>query len=798
VSTDCGVTFPTRVLVKGEAGTGTFATATTNTTDFVPVDSSEWCMGTVGSDCFTVDLTSFAGNQGVMVKFESYNNYGNNLYIDNINITGTPLALAPVANFVANNTIINAGGSVNFTDLSTNTPTGWSWTFAGGTPGTSNAQNPTNIVYNTPGVYNVTLVATNGFGNDTELKTGYITVNATGTAPVANFSANNTIINAGGSVNFTDLSTNTPTGWSWTFAGGTPGTSNAQNPNNIVYNTPGVYNVTLVATNGFGNDTELKTGYITVNATGTAPVANFSANNTIINAGGSVNFTDLSTNTPTGWSWTFAGGTPGTSNAQNPTNIVYNTPGVYNVTLVATNGFGNDTELKTGYITVNATGSAPVAQFMANSTTINTGGNVNFTDLSTNTPTSWSWTFAGGTPGTSNAQNPNNIVYNAPGVYDVTLYVSNAFGNDTEVKVGYITVNATGSAPVAQFMANSTTINTGGNINFTDLSTNSPTSWSWTFAGGTPGTSNAQNPTNIVYNTPGVYDVTLVATNAFGGDTEQKVGYITVNATGSAPVAEFMASQTTVSAGSSINFTDLSTNAPTSWSWTFAGGTPASSTFQNPSNIVYNTPGVYDVTLVVTNAFGGDTELKTAYITVTAVTGAPVVDFVADTTTVTEGEFVNFTDLSTNTPTSWLWAFEGGTPSSSSVQNPTGVQYNTQGTYYVTLIATNSFGSGFLNKDLYITVMPASGINDALQNGMLSIYPNPAQSELFIRTEALKQGTHTVALYDIVGRRVMYKEISVTAPTQHVSIDVSALSKGVYTIELRSEAYRLSAKAVIF
>jgi len=797
VSTDCGQTFPTRVFARGQSTATPFATGYTSTTEFTPADSTDWCMGTIGANCFTVDLTAFAGNPSVVLKFESYNNNQNNLYLDNINITGTPVALVPVANFVANVTTVAAGGSVNFTDLSTNTPTGWAWTFAGGTPGTSTAQNPSNIVYNTPGTYNVTLVASNANGNDTELKTAYITV--VGAVPVANFSANNTTINAGGSVNFTDLSTNTPTGWAWTFAGGTPGTSTAQNPSNIVYNTPGVYNVTLVASNAFGNDTELKTGYITVNASGTAPVANFIANNTTINAGGSVNFTDLSTNTPTGWAWTFAGGTPGTSTAQNPTNIVYNTPGVYNVTLIASNAFGNDTELKTGYITVNASGTAPVANFIANTTSINVGGSVNFSDLSTNTPTGWAWTFAGGTPGTSTAQNPTNIVYNTPGVYNVTLVASNAFGNDTELKTGYITVNATGIAPAANFVANNTTIGTGGSINFTDLSLNSPTSWSWNFDGGTPATATAQNPANIVYNNPGTYDVTLYVSNAFGNDTELKVGYITVTTGGTAPVAEFTANNTSVSAGSSVNFTDLSTNSPNNWNWTFAGGTPGSSTFQNPSAIVYNTPGTYDVTLAVSNANGNDTELKVGYITVTAVNGAPVVDFSADVTTITEGDVVSFTDLSTNTPTTWLWAFEGGTPSSSSLQNPTNIQYNTQGNYYVTLIATNSFGSGFLNKNLYIQVLPANSINDKDLTDLITVYPNPVNDVLYIEINAEKNDKVVFKLNNIIGQTLLTETYNKATNAKGLyKLNVSTLAKGIYTLDIETNSIRTTRKIVIF
>ncbi|HLN53789.1 MAG TPA: GEVED domain-containing protein [Prolixibacteraceae bacterium] len=83
------------------------------------------------------------------------------------------------------------------------------------------------------------------------------------------------------------------------------------------------------------------------------------------------------------------------------------------------------------------------------------------------------------------------------------------------------------------------------------------------------------------------------------------------------PVAQFIASATNIPEGTTINFTDQTTNNPTSWLWDFPGGTPASSTAQNPS-VTYNTAGIYNVQLTATNAYDSDFELKTGYITVTA------------------------------------------------------------------------------------------------------------------------------------------------------------------------------------
>jgi PKD repeat protein len=122
------------------------------------------------------------------------------------------LVSAPVANFIVNQTTITPGGSVTFTDQSTNTPTSWSWNFGDGANSTS--QNPSHA-YSTPGTYTVTLTVTNSYGSNTETKTNYVTVTTANSAPVANFIANQTTITPGGSVTFTDQSTNSPTIWSW-------------------------------------------------------------------------------------------------------------------------------------------------------------------------------------------------------------------------------------------------------------------------------------------------------------------------------------------------------------------------------------------------------------------------------------------------------------------------------------------------------------------------------------------------------------------------------------------------------
>lgn len=93
---------------------------------------------------------------------------------------------------------------------------------------------------------------------------------------------------------------------------------------------------------------------------------------------------------------------------------------------------------------------------------------------------------------------------------------------------------------------------------------------------------------------------------------------------GCTPAPDFMAENDRVCAGVPVQFTDLSLHTPTSWSWTFPGGNPATSTLQNPI-VTYSAAGDYDVTLVTTNGVGNATESKTQYMHVVTPSTSPLV-----------------------------------------------------------------------------------------------------------------------------------------------------------------------------
>jgi PKD repeat protein len=164
----------------------------------------------------------------------------------------------------------------------------------------------------------------------------------------------------------------------------------------------------------------------------------FEADRTVVTAGESVTFKDNSEGTPTSLSWNFEGGTPSTSTEQEPV-VTYTTPGVYDVSLFASNDDSQDSENKTAYITVEEAPVPLIADFTVNNDTITVGEEIQFTDQSTGEPTSWSWTFEGGTPNSSSEQNPE-VTYETPGVYAVTLGISNAADEDDTTRSELIVV----------------------------------------------------------------------------------------------------------------------------------------------------------------------------------------------------------------------------------------------------------------------------------------------------------------------------------------------------------------------
>lgn len=591
------------------------------------------------------------------VKLTVKNAYGTSTAIKTDYIS---VGMPPKAAFVGSPTSGGAPMTVAFTDQSTGQVNHWTWDFGDGQR--SNEQNPVHT-YWTAGNYNVILTVSNEFGISDAMRNQYITVSGD---LAAKFDAFPSSGKAPLATRFTDRSTGSPTAWSWEFGDGM--TSNQQHPSHT-FMTAGSYDVKLTITRG--TETASTTQVINV---GGVPDADFVGSPLQVNPNENVQFTDKSGHAPTAWSWDF--GDTATSTVQNPSHS-YQVKGIYTVALTARNENGKDTETKKGYVNVGMPPKAdfrpvatPYAQYAVPKT-------VQFVDQSTNMPTSWSWDFGDGA--TSTEQMPTHV-YMKEGTYTVTLTVKNNFGSDTVIKKDLITV---GGGAAVDFVADKTTVGVGRVVSFTDLSTSNPTNWVWDFGDGTTGT--GPNPDHV-YRATGVYDVTLTASNPSLTNTRTKNQYITVL---SIPRADFVADRTKGGAPMAVAFTDKSTNAPTAWKWDFGDG--ASSTEQNPTH-TYTSLGVYSVTLTASNKDGADTTTKVNYISTTL---APVAEFKANRQVGKAPFIVEFTDLSSNNPTSWSWDFGDGT--SSTEQNPRHI-YLHEGSYDVSLTVANQYGADSIYK----------------------------------------------------------------------------------------------------
>jgi hypothetical protein len=191
-STDCGATFGTRIAAFYNDSLASFATvADTMDVYFNPTLSSSWC-GNLTS-CINIDLTALSGNSSVLMKFETYNSFNNNLFIDNINVFGTSNSTAaPSGNsIISSATQICEGSTVTFTSIDPNNNTNqWNWTFTNGTPATAAGQSVT-VQFNTAGTVNASLVVANANGNSNVALASAININA---IPVVNILQNDTAI----------------------------------------------------------------------------------------------------------------------------------------------------------------------------------------------------------------------------------------------------------------------------------------------------------------------------------------------------------------------------------------------------------------------------------------------------------------------------------------------------------------------------------------------------------------------------------------------------------------------------
>ena len=391
---------------------------------------------------------------------------------------------------------------------------------------------------------------------------------------------------------------------------------------------------------------------------------------------------------------------------------------------------------------------------------------VQFSDPSDSTAV-WSWTFEGGNPATSSEQNPM-VVFDTPGTHTVTLNVTTDDGNDYTIEQTDLIVVMT--TPVAGFDYNIT----GSNISFTNTSQMEDT-YQWNF--GDNATSTSENPVHN-YQNPGIFTVTLTVTNDCGVNTfSQDILILDVP-----PTAGFSSSVTSGCAPMTIQFTDQSQGAPNTWAWNFPGGTPATSTEQNPS-VVYTTPGTYSVNLTVSNGAGTDDISQPQLIQVSE---GPAANFTYDLT----GSEITFTNTSANA-TSYAWNF--GDNTNSTDENPVH-NYTASGQYTVTLTAMNDCGIAVYTETVNVTVSGAFDLDETKYS--LTASPNPFSGEVVVRYAFSElPGNASLLVFNVLGEQVASVQVS----GQHgkVSLNDELTGSGVYFLRLTADGKAGQALRVV-
>jgi len=298
-----------------------------------------------------------------------------------------------------------------------------------------------------------------------------------------------------------------------------------------------------------------------------------------------------------------------------------------------------------------------------------------------------------------------------------------------------VAINSYAVPPVVDFEASETNVVIGSTVDFTDLTTNAPTTWSWEFPGAIPATSTEQNP-SVVYPANGVYSVTLIATNSDGQDTSIKVDYITVTSFATMCSDGFSNAEDGLlydSGGSGGNYSNgencgflISPPCATSLTLTFNSFNTESGyddlSVYDGENDTAPLIGFYQGTSLpgpITSSSGklflffhsdGSVIRPGFEITweSTVATAIPTADFSFSGTDVPFNAPIEFSDLSVDLPSTWAWNFGDG--NTSDLQNPIHT-YATGGSYSVELIASNCLGADTLTQVVSMQQPPVVSIN---------------------------------------------------------------------------------------
>ena len=557
----------------------------------------------------------------------------------------------PTASFSTKGNCINDSVTFNNTSNIASGSLSYYWDFGNGNSSTS--ANP-KVLYSKTGSYSVKLVVTSNWGCKDSSTT---TVNIYD-APIADFSTNNVCL--GNDVQLNNSSSiNTGTlSYLWDFENGT--SSSAKDPK-VNYTSAKDYNIKLIATSNQGCVDSL-TKKVSVYPN---PTADFISNKGCF--GDTTFFTNTSTSQGTAFTSKWDFGNNLSSNDLNP-KILYSQVNAYQVSLSISNGNGcKDSIQKTIYINAQPNISYSLTNNCLNETSI-----FNNSSSISNGSASYKWRF--GDNSVSNNYSATHL-YTKEGTYRVSLTALSDSGCvDSLIK--NISIHP---KPSAQFSANNACTDVAINFNNSStISSGSITSNNWSFGNGFNSTS--KNP-SYSYNSNGTYSVELISISDKGcSDTAQQ--NVTIYAK---PNLAFTA--TNLCLGDTfkpINSSTINSGNISSYNWNFGDGNSS-----NSKNAIhyYQNRGNYTITLKGTSDKGCIDSLKKSI----TVDNKIIADFSANTVCIGEAtNFVNKTNTSCGTISSYSWEFGDG--SSSSKANPS-YTYKNSGSYTVKLIVVQAGGN---------------------------------------------------------------------------------------------------------
>ncbi|MNU71119.1 Protease 1 precursor [compost metagenome] len=582
---------------------------------------------------------------------------------------------------------------VSITNSSTVGSNSWNWTFTGGSPASSSSQNNT-VTYSTPGTYTISLSSQNTSLGCSGSTTKQITILPT---PVPAFTANPSTGCAPQSVAFTNTSP-AGTNFQWNFGDGT--TFNGQNPPPHLYQNNGAFTVTLTMTGANGCPGTISLPAVTLSP----PIAGFTSTDTSGCEPLTVTFIDTSSaSIPiTNWLWNFGDGT--TFNGQNPPPHTYNL-GVYAVSLTITTQTGcQGTVTIPAYIEV---GKVDLVNFTLLQSPECAKRSIQFTNQSvilaphTSDEVTYFWNFGDG--GTSTEENPSYSYSQDTGYFDVTLIVDFRGCKDTLTIPDAVYIKAPISlfSPAQTLYCNPPSLPVNVVVNdqskIGKLSDDCLMIWRW----GDGTTTTFDDPdfddanlgsTSHNYSAYGTYTIKQVIYNYTTGCADSTTQTVHISRT-TAGIAGI--SNDSVCVNSSITLLDNSTSSHPfgTYSWNMGNGQ-----FVTGSNPTYSYPsfGTFAIVLTATNSVGcSDNEI---FSPMTAL-ALPLAQLTPNDNAGCAPFLVTFTNNSTPQNngvnlSSFVFTFNDNntTQTTTNVNTTVNHTYNTEGTFTVTLVATDQFG----------------------------------------------------------------------------------------------------------